>query len=162
MADNKLKYRRQIMKTDADAIENIVRSSGFFSEAEINLAIELATEKIADEKSSYEFLFAESANNILAYTCFGLIPATDASYDLYWIAVDEQFRGKGYGKDIMIKTEYAIQSLGGKHVYAETSSRGLYKPTHIFYENCGYLREAFLKDFYAEGDSKIIYSKALK
>ena len=60
------------------------------------------------------------------------------------------------------KTEEVICSLGGKHIYAETSSRDLYRPTHIFYENCGYLREASLKDFYAEGDSKIIYSKVLK
>jgi hypothetical protein len=55
-----------------------------------------------------------------------------------------------------------ISSLSGKRIYAETSSRDLYLPTHVFYENCGYLREAFLKDFYADGDGKIIYSKTLK
>jgi GNAT superfamily N-acetyltransferase len=163
MNDKKITYRLQIEKPDVKAIERIVRSSGFFYTAEIDLAIELAEEKIAQGKSSsYEFLFGESANTIFAYTCFGLIPATAASYDLYWIAVDEQFRKKGYGKKIMLKTEEVIYSLGGKHIYAETSSRDLYFPTHIFYENCGYLREAFLKDFYAEGDGKIIYSKTLK
>jgi GNAT superfamily N-acetyltransferase len=163
MNDKKITYRLQIIKTDVKAIERIVRSSGFFYAAEIDLAIELAEEKIARGKaSSYEFLFGESADMIVAYTCFGLIPATAASYDLYWIAVDEQFRKKGYGKEMMLKTEEVICSLGGKHIYAETSSRDLYRPTHIFYENCGYLREASLKDFYAEGDSKIIYSKVLK
>jgi GNAT superfamily N-acetyltransferase len=115
-----------------------------------------------DNASSYEFLFGESENIIVAYTCFGLIPATAASYDLYWIAVDNKFRRHGYGKEIMIKTEDAIRSLGGKNIYAETSSRDLYRPTHIFYENRGYLREAFLKDVYAQGDSKIVYSKSLK
>jgi ribosomal protein S18 acetylase RimI-like enzyme len=163
MIDKKITYRRQIKKKEVKAIERIVRSSGFFSAAEIALAIELAEEKIAQgNSSSYEFLLGESANLIVAYTCFGLIPATTNSYDLYWIAVDEQFRKKGYGKEIMLKTEEIIYSMGGKHIYAETSSRDLYLPTHIFYENCGYMREAFLKDFYAEGDDKIIYSKAFK
>jgi GNAT superfamily N-acetyltransferase len=163
MNDKKITYRLQIEKPDLKAIERIVRSSGFFYAEEIDLAIELAEEKIAQGKaSSYEFIFGESANMIVAYTCFGLIPATTASYDLYWIAVDEQFRKKGYGREIMLKTEEVIYSLGGKHIYAETSSRDLYRPTHFFYENCGYLREAFLKDFYAEGDGKIVYSKILK
>ena len=162
---NDIIYRREIKISDMVAIEKIVRSSGFFNAAEIDLALELAAEKLEQgNNSSYEFLIGESfnTNTVAAYTCFGLIPATAGSYDLYWIAVDEQFRAKGLGKDILMKTEEVIRSLGGKRIYAETSSRDLYKPTHIFYENCGYIREAFLKDFYAEGDGKIIYSKTLK
>ena len=41
----------------------------------------------------------------------------------------------------------------------ETSARELYRPTQRFYERCGYEAEARLKDFYAPGDSKIIYVK---
>jgi GNAT superfamily N-acetyltransferase len=163
MDDKIITYRRHIINSDLPAIERIVCSSGFFNAAEIDLALELAAEKLAQgNNSSYEFLFGESLHNVVVYTCYGLIPATAGSYDLYWIAVDEQFRGKGLGREIIIKTEDVISSLGGKRIYAETSSRDLYLPTHAFYENCGYLREAFLKDFYAYGDGKIIYSKTLK
>ncbi|MCX5832942.1 MAG: hypothetical protein NTV99_00205 [Deltaproteobacteria bacterium] len=58
-------------------------------------------------------------------------------------------------------TEEKIAGLGGKRIYVDTSSRPLYEPTRLFYEKCGYRKEAVLKDFYAEGDSKFIYSKAL-
>lgn len=150
------------MSADPHAISRIVKSSGFFSAEEITLAIELAEEKLDQgNASSYQFLFAEDQDKFLGYTCFGLIPATSGSYDLYWIAVDEQCRGIGLGKDIMKKTENIIYNLGGSRIYVETSSRAQYKPTHGFYESCGYRQEAFLKDFYASGDSKIIYVKTL-
>ena len=62
----------------------------------------------------------------------------------------------------MVQTEKLIEASGGRQLYDETSSRDQYKPTHKYYEACGYRQEAFLKNFYAEGDGKIIYSKVLK
>ena len=162
MTANTLIYRQQIMAADPHAISRIVQSSGFFSTEEIALARELAEEKLDQgNASSYQFLFAEDENSVLGYTCFGLIPATSGSYDLYWIAVDEQFRSQGLGKELMQKTEDVIRGIGGRLIYVETSSRDQYKPTHSFYESCGYQKEAFLKDFYAFGDSKIIYVKTI-
>jgi GNAT superfamily N-acetyltransferase len=159
---SRITYRELIKPSDLAAIARIVQSSSFFSAAEIDLACELAGEKLADGKaSSYQFLFGEGDDCVRGYTCFGLIPATAGSYDLYWIAVDHSFRTKGLGKQLLQKTEDIIRSRGGEHIYAETSSRRQYEPTHRFYENCGYIREAYLKDFYAPGDSKIIYSKKL-
>jgi ribosomal protein S18 acetylase RimI-like enzyme len=162
MTANTLIYRQQIMAADPHAISRIVQSSGFFSTEEIALARELAEEKLDQgNASSYQFLFAEDEDRVLGYTCFGLIPATSGSYDLYWIAVDEQSRGIGLGKDLMKKTQKIIYNLGGRRIYVETSSRNQYQPTHSFYESCGYQKEAFLKDFYAPDDSKIIYVKTL-
>jgi len=150
------------MPSDPGTIFRIVQSSGFFSTEEIALARELAEEKLAQGSlCSYQFLFAEDKDRVLGYTCYGLIPATCGSYDLYWIAVDEQFRSQGLGKELMQKTEDVIRGIGGRRIYVETSSRDQYKPTHRFYESCGYQKEAFLKNFYAEGDSKIMYVKTL-
>ena len=157
-----LHYRQQIQPSDPGAISRIVQSSGYFSPEEIDLAGELAEEKLAQGNNcSYQFLFAEDKDSILGYTCYGLIPATCGSYDLYWIAVDEKSRSQGLGKELMQKTQHIIGDMGGRLIYVETSSRDQYKPTHSFYESCGYRQEAFLKDFYAAGDSKIIYVKTL-
>ncbi len=155
-------YRQDIQPTDPDAITEIVRGSGFFSDAEIALARELAEERLEQGgKSSYRFVFAEENGRVVGYTCYGLIPATAGSYDLYWIAVEQSLRGQGNGKRLLEKTEGIILGLGGRKVYAETSSRSQYAPTRHFYEKCGYFAEALLKDFYSRGDSKIIYAKTL-
>lgn len=160
---NRFTFRHQIKPSDIEAIADIVESSGFFSDEEIEIAIELAEEKL-DQKdaSSYQFLFAEDEHRVFGYTCYGLIPATAFSYDIYWIVVSQDLRGHGLGTLLMTETERLIGLSGGRQVYAETSSRDQYKSTHRFYENCGYKKDAFLKDFYADGDSKIIYAKVLK
>jgi len=158
-----IRYRQEIEPSDLGAILNIVQSSGFFSAAEVELACELATERLEQgQQSSYQFLFAEDDYQVVGYTCFGLIPATTGSYDLYWIAMSETSRGRGLGKNLIQKTEELIRNMGGERLYAETSSRVQYTPTQRFYQSCGYLAEAVLKDFYAKEDSKIIYSKILK
>jgi GNAT superfamily N-acetyltransferase len=156
----RITYREQIKPSDLNAIARIVESSTFFSAEEIDLAGELAQEKISDgDACSYQFLFGEDEDFVWGYTCFGQIPATAASFDLYWIAVENGLRARGLGRLLLKKTEDIILAAGGKHIYVETSSRNQYRTTHRFYESCGYLPEAFLKDFYATGDSKIIYSK---
>jgi ribosomal protein S18 acetylase RimI-like enzyme len=160
---NNFIYRQQIQHSDIGAIAGIVKSSGFFSAEEIDIALELAEEKLTQpHDSSYRFLFAEKEDLVVGYTCYGLIPATHSSYDIYWIALLKDMRGSGLGKLLMNETEKLIGISGGRQIYAETSSREQYKPTHKFYESCGYHQEAFLKNFYSEGDSKIIYSKTLK
>jgi ribosomal protein S18 acetylase RimI-like enzyme len=160
---NAIIYRQEIVPSDLSAIADIVQSSGFFSAAEIELACELAADKHEyGKQSSYQFLLAEDNSQVVGYTCYGLIPATEGSYDLYWIAISHTLRGRALGKILLQKTEELIRNTGGRQIYAETSSRDQYAPTHRFYESCGYTPEAVLADFYAPGDSKIIYSKALK
>ncbi|MCX5847964.1 MAG: GNAT family N-acetyltransferase [Deltaproteobacteria bacterium] len=155
-------YRQHIQHSDIGAIADIVKSSGFFSAEEIEIALELAEEKLTQPHDcSYQFVFAEDNKRVVGYTCYGLIPATHSSYDIYWIAVLKEMRSKGLGKLLMAETEKIIRSSGGRQVYVETSSRHQYQPTHGFYESCGYQKEAFLKNFYHEGDGKIIYAKTL-
>lgn len=163
MQMNSVTYRQEIQPSDLGAILNIVQGSGFFSAEEVELACELAADRLEQgRQSSYQFLFAEHEGRVAGYTCYGLIPATAGSYDLYWIAVSEAMRGRGLGKILLQKTEELILGLDGMRIYAETSSRAQYDPTQRFYERCGYICEALLRDFYAPGDSKIIYSKLLK
>lgn len=156
-------FREHIVSSDLNAIEEIIRSSGFFSAQEIEIACELARDRLDQgEQSSYQFLFLEDQGKVVGYTCYGLIPATAGSYDLYWIAVAQHMRGRGLGRILMQKTEERIMEQSGRAVYVETSSRAQYIPTQRFYEQCNYAPEATLNDFYAIGDSKIIYSKILK
>jgi GNAT superfamily N-acetyltransferase len=163
MTGKDITYRQEIKKSDVASIAEIVKSSGFFSAEEIDIAIELAEEKLElGEDSSYQFLFAEQSGCFIGYTCWGFIPATIGSVDLYWIAIREDSRGQGLGKKILMETEEIIRTSGGKQVYVETSSREQYQPTRHFYEMRGYHQAAFLEDFYAPGDSKIIYLKNLK
>jgi ribosomal protein S18 acetylase RimI-like enzyme len=143
-------------------VREIVVSSGFFSEAEIDVAVELVKERRNKGiESGYYFLFAEKDRKVVGYSCFGPIPCTEESYDVYWIAVQEELRRSGLGAKILKRVEKKIKEMGGMRIYVETSSREQYKPTRSFYSRCGYRKEATLKNFYSPGDDKVIYLRVL-
>jgi GNAT superfamily N-acetyltransferase len=155
-----LTFRENLRPADREAIHEIIPSSGVFSQTEIEIAMELVQEgQTRGAAGNYRFLLAEQEGRVVGYTCYGLIPGTTASYDLYWIAVHNNCRGLGVGKSLLAETEERIARAGGRRIYVETSSRDQYKPTHQFYLHCGYHLEAFLRDFYAPGDGKLIYLK---
>jgi len=154
--------REQVVEEDAEAVRRIVQSTGFFSDAEVAVAVELVQERLSrGAASGYHFLLAEQDGRGVGYTCFGPIACTVGSFDLYWIAVHAAHRRRGLGRLLIARTESAVAASGGRRVYVETSSRPLYEPTRAFYLRCGYEPAAVLKDFYSPGDDKIIYVKAL-
>jgi ribosomal protein S18 acetylase RimI-like enzyme len=159
----KYEYRERLLPADRDIVRRIVESTGFFYPEEELIAVELVDTHLSrGEESGYHFLFCQDeTNTVLGYTCFGPIPGTLASFDIYWIAVDRSRQGHGIGKQLLEQTEKTIRGMGGTRIYVETSSRILYDPTRSFYRNSGYHEEATLKDFYAPGDNKIIYVKKI-
>lgn len=162
MNSNTITYREYVTPDDCEYVRQIVESTGFFSAAEVDIAVELVQERLAKGMSSgYEFLFADKEDTVAGYTCFGPIAGTEVSYDLYWIAVHQNFRGNGLGKSLLQKTEECIAAQGGRRVYIETASRTQYEPTRKFYLRCGYRQESVLDDFYAPGDGKVIYVKKI-
>jgi ribosomal protein S18 acetylase RimI-like enzyme len=159
---NEIVFRVTVLPSDTAAVEEIVSSTGFFHSGEIRVAVELAQEHLKNGTGSgYLFIFAESQGTPVGYVCYGLIPCTLASYDLYWIAVHQKVRQYGIGKQLLKKCEEAVLSRGGKRIYIETSTKEQYTPTRKFYERCGYTTAAVLDDFYAPGDGKVIYLKVL-
>lgn len=147
---------------DIESVREIVTSSGFFYDYEIPVAVELVQERIEKGVASeYFFVFADFEGKTISYACFGPIACTKNSYDLYWIATHNDFRGKGIGKIILEQSEKEIAQLGGRGIYIETSSKPLYEPTQQFYLKCGYKIEAILKDFYDINDDKLVFTKFL-
>lgn len=149
-------------QSDVCAVRDIITATVFFSDEEITIAGELIEEALLKGAASgYHFIFAENAGTLMGYCCFGPIPLTRESYDIYWVAVQPGQQGSGLGRRLMTVAEDTIRNLGGRRAYADTSSRAQYLPTRNFYEAIGYHRTAFLPDFYAPGDGKVVYCKIL-
>ncbi|MFO1061235.1 MAG: GNAT family N-acetyltransferase [Dongiaceae bacterium] len=155
-------FRTAPRPADIDAVRGLVAATGFFSEEEVAVAGELVEERLArGAASGYEFLLADGADGLAGYSCYGHIALTQASWDLYWIAVAPARRGQGLGRQLLRASEAAVATAGGRALYAETSSRPLYLPTRAFYLACGYREAASIPDFYAPGDGKVVFEKRL-
>lgn len=151
--------RSRLVESDIELVTHVTRATGFFSDEEVDIARELATLNVAqgEATSGYYFLVQDTENGIGAYACYGPIPGSQASYDLYWIVVSPTLQGNGVGRKLVQAVERRVSTAGGKRLYADTSSRDQYAPTRAFYHRCGFEQAAFLDDFYAPGDSKVIF-----
>jgi len=157
-----IKIREEVCAADVERVRSIVASSGFFRPDEVAVAVELVDERLArGSASGYRFVFAEMEGETVGYACYGPIACTVHSYDIFWIAVQHDLRGQGLGKYLLQAVEARIARLGGRRIYIETSTLPQYEPTRHFYLACGYKTECILRDFYAPGDSKMIFVKVL-
>lgn len=153
----------ELSAVDRPRIAEILRRSRVFSKEEVAVALELFDETIVDRgnpQSSYLFLGAFSPEDVLVgYACWGPTPATDRTWDLYWIAVDTALQGAGIGTILLEEVERRLLGQHARMLIAETSSRSDYAATHGFYRRRGYTEVARVRDFYATGDDRIIFVK---
>ncbi len=157
-----LALRADVRPEDPPRIRRLVAATGFFSLEETQVAGELAEERLATgDKSGYHFLLAERGGQLVGYTCFGPVPMTESSFDLYWIAVQPECQGKGVGRMLLSETQKRVRAAGGLRLYIETSLRAQYNGTRAFYEKNGFRLESLLEDFYAPGDGRATYSRKL-
>jgi ribosomal protein S18 acetylase RimI-like enzyme len=142
-------------------IAEILRGSQVFRPEEIAVALEVFDEGVGDfAQSEYFFLGAFSPEDILVgYACWGPTPATDRTWDLYWIAVDSALQGAGIGTILLEEIERRLIGQHARLLIAETSSRSDYAATRAFYSRHGYVEAARVRDFYVPGDDRIIFVK---
>ncbi len=154
--------RRGLNPADREPLEELIRATDFFNPEEIEVALELVDDRLANgEASHYRFLVAELDGAVAGYACWGPIPGTVASADLYWIVVHPRFQGKKIGAALLGAAEEQMAAEGRTRVYVETSTRPQYRPTRAFYAACGYQLAAELADFYAPGDGKAVFLKVM-
>lgn len=158
-----LTLRSEAHPDDVPWVRQAARATGFFSEEEVLVAGEVVEEKLAKGAASgYEVLFAAGDEAETAgFACYGRIPLTVSSYDLYWILVLPEHQARGLGKALLAEVERRVREVGGTRLYVDTSSRPQYQPTRVFYDRCGYAEVARLDDFYTPGDGKVIHCKLL-
>jgi ribosomal protein S18 acetylase RimI-like enzyme len=148
--------------SDRGRVGEIVRATGVFRPLEVAIALEVFDGAVAKPGVDYHALGAYDDTGLLrGFTCYGSTPCTEATWDLYWIAVDPAGHRRGLGRQLMDAVERAIAAANGRLVVVETSSRPEYGPTRAFYEALAYRVTARIPEFYDAGDDLIVYTKRL-
>lgn len=86
---------------------------------------------------------------------------TNGTYNLYAIAVRKEFQGQRIGHKMMHFIEDLLLKNGKRVLIVETSSIEHYALTRKFYDKLGYRQEAVIKDFWDDGEDKVIFWKKL-
>jgi ribosomal protein S18 acetylase RimI-like enzyme len=75
--------------------------------------------------------------------------------------VDPKARGRGVGHALLAQVEAQVLMRGGRLLVIETSDTPAYASARRLYETSGYCLEAVVHDFYAPGDSLLVFVKNL-
>lgn len=162
MSENQITYRKETKQSDLEDFREVLKSSGFFYDYEIEAAEDFLKYQLEDvDESGIHYFMAEDKGKMVGFICFGFDSCTIYTYILYWMAVHADYRGKGVGKILLKKFEDYVKEHGGKKIVGETSGRELYKPTRDFYVRNGYRLAAEIPDYYSKGDSRVTIVKDL-
>jgi ribosomal protein S18 acetylase RimI-like enzyme len=153
---------------DRSRLAELLVETGAFHVDEVQVALSLFDigqrangDGAEDAPLDYEFVGAFEADRLVGYACFGPTPATDGTYDLYWLAVEPAAQGRGIGRALVREVEGQLSSRGGRLLVIETSSRPDYANTRQFYTRSGYTEAARVRDFYAPADDRIVLTTRL-
>lgn len=82
---------------------------------------------------------------------------TEGTFNLLAIAVLPSAQRGGVGKALVASLIQRLREKRGRVLLVETSSLDEYSATRSFYEGQAFTREARIRDFYQEGEDKIVY-----
>lgn len=88
-------------------------------------------------------------------------PFSYRMWNLYFLGVSPGHQGSGIGAALVAHVEGAVRAQDGRVLIIETSSDDSFASTRQFYAALGYDEEARIREFYAPGDHKVVFWKAL-
>jgi len=152
---------RRMEARDKDAVLGLVRATGFFTPAEVDVAEELVDIFLGKpDQKDYDVVVVEGDGGAPAgYMTWGPTPLAEGAYDLYWMAVAPSEQGRGRGKELVRWLEGEVGRHRGRVIIIETSSQPKYHGTRQFYIDLGYKEVARVPEFYRAGDDRVIYAK---
>jgi ribosomal protein S18 acetylase RimI-like enzyme len=154
---------RGILPEDRLVLKQMLARVKEFNQEDQDLAMELVNITLdqSDQKDYCFNIATVEAGRLIGFICFGPTPLTDGTYDLYWIAVDPDFAGRGVGKLLLGSMEHTLSTAQGRMILIETSSDPAYERTRGFYLRNGYVLAETIQDFYRDGEDRVTYVKRL-
>ncbi len=150
---------------DRTAIYDILMHSGIFGHSDAECVDEMFVEtwtKRQNDPDNYRWLSCWADGRIVGFACYGTESLTQDTWDLFWVCVLPQARGKGVGQTLMAEAEAQARAANGRVMVIYTSSTEKYAPARRLYERAGFTCAAVIPDYYSDGDDLNIYWKRLR
>jgi len=149
---------RPVTKTDINGMKQVVDSSELFPS-------EYLDEMISDyfdnpDTQDIWFTYIDNNKQVAIGYC---VPEkfTDGTYNLLAIGVSKDTQRKGIASQMMNYIEQRLKQNDGRILIVETSSDDAQIGARNFYKKIGYIQAAVIKDFWKEGEDKIVFWKKL-
>ena len=149
---------RPITQTDIDELKKVVDSSELFPSEYLD---EMISDYFNNSDTQDIWLTYFDDNRPVAIGYCVPEKLTDGTYNLLAIGVSQDSQRKGVASEMMKYIEQLLRQEDGRILVVETSSDDAQIAARKLYQNIGYTQEAVIRDFWKEGDDKIVFWKKL-
>lgn len=149
---------RVVERSDLDALKAIIDATELFPS-------HLLDEMIAGyfgRNERREIWLTNSEGSPKAIAFCAPEDMTEGTWNLLLIAVHPDKQHSGLGKALLANLETELLKRGARILLVETSGNLEFQAAWRFYERTGFSKEARIRDFYADGEDKLVFWKALK
>lgn len=155
---------RSLAQRDRGKLYSMLTEVRVFTPEEIEVAMELIDIVLRDpgQKDYQIHCMADEQDEVVGYICYGPVPMTQGTFDLYWIVVDPQVQGQGVGSKLVDFLEAVAKERRVRMILVDTSSVPPYERSRKFYLRHGFQEVARVPDYYHPGNDRITFCKRLE
>lgn len=148
---------RPIARADLAGIRPVLDGTGLFP---YDMLSEMA-EPFLSGRAPHFWMVAQRAGRTVGFAYCEPERMTDGTYNLLAIAVAPEHQRSGAGAALTRSIAAALRQKGGRLLLVETSTEPDHDPARAFYVKEGFTEEGRIRDFYAPGQTKVIFWKQL-
>lgn len=143
---------------DIPALKIVLDETGLFPG---EMLPDMVSGFLSDQESREIWLTCELDGEAIGFCYAAPEPLTDGTWNMLAIAVHPSKQGSGYGGAIVRRLETLLHDDGHRVLIVDTSGKDEFVPTREFYRKSGYVEEARIRHFWAEGDDKVVFWKLI-
>ena len=149
---------REVTISDIDGLKKVVDSSRLFPSEYLD---EMIFDYFNNDDSQDIWFTCLVDNKPVAIGYCVPEKFTDGTYNLLAIGVDQDSQRKGIASEMMKYIEQLLKEINARILIVETSSDDAQISARHFYKQIGYIQEAVIRDFWKDGEDKIVFWKKL-
>lgn len=149
---------RSTASKDIAALTGVLDGTGLFPS---EMLPDMIAGFLTDADNRDIWLTCETDGEIIGFCYAAPEPMTEGTWNMLAIAVLPSRQGNGAGGALVKHLEDNLRSQGHRVLIVDTSGSDAFERAPNFYRGNGYVEEARIRDYWAEGDDKVVFWKAL-
>lgn len=142
-------------REDLAGVRLVLDSTGMFPSS----MVEAMAEPYLSGTAPHFWLVALSEDKIIGFAYCEPERMTDGAYNLLALGVSTERQRSGVGAALMRHVENAVRGMNGRLLLVETSTDPAQDGARAFYQKDNFTEEARIRDFYAPGETKVVFWK---
>ncbi|WP_419906124.1 N-acetyltransferase family protein [Hoeflea sp.] len=149
---------RPTKSRDVSALQLVLEGTNLFPQ---EMLPEMLSAFLSGDKDLGHWLTCEKEGVAIGFCYAAPEQLAEGTWNMLAIAILPEEQGIGAGKALVNRLESDLRSNGQRILIVDTSGTDGFTDTREFYRKNGYIEEARIRDFWAPGDDKVVFWKAL-